>query len=372
MRALGAALAALLLPPAALAASGAVLCQQDLEAIPAFLLANDAGARDQLERAGQAYFAAAMTQARHEAAAATDDTQCLAALNAYLKAWRKGHLSVTTAAASASTPPRVTPAPQLQVLSAHSLLLRLPSFAGRYRDSLRELLKQQRRALDSHRYWIIDVRGNGGGNDDVFYLLLPALMSNDYARIGAAWLATPANIEALQQACARFAPGDAQCVHFMSEAVERMRSVASGSYVSQEEGSALRYVEAGRVPHRPARVAVLMDRRCGSSCEEFLLTVRQSFSVKLVGTPSAGSLDYSNLQPHALPSGKRVLMYATSRSYRLPGLPVDAAGVQPDIYLPDSTAASSQGAGASDPLILRVQRWLEGGSLAADSERKQE
>jgi hypothetical protein len=28
---------------------------------------------------------------------------------------------------------------------------------------------------------------------------------------------------------------------------------------------------------------VLIDNMCGSSCEQFLLTVRQSFSVKLVG-----------------------------------------------------------------------------------------
>ena len=84
----------------------------------------------------------------------------------------------------------------------------------------------------------------------------------------------------------------------------------------------------------PRRIGILIDRPCGSSCEQFLLEARQSFKVKLYGRPTAGALDYSNLRPHTLPSGQRVLWYATSRSLRLPTFPIDAGGVQPDEYLP--------------------------------------
>jgi hypothetical protein len=81
---------------------------------------------------------------------------------------------------------------------------------------------------------------------------------------------------------------------------------------------------------------------------------------KVLGRPSHGSLDYSNLRPHRLPSGERLLLYATSRSNRLPDLPIDLAGVQPDIYLPepaDEVARTRE--------VLQVQRWLEQGSLKA-------
>jgi C-terminal processing protease CtpA/Prc len=105
-----------------------------------------------------------------------------------------------------------------------------------------------------------------------------------------------------------------------------------------------------------------MDHRCASSCEEFLLTVRQSFAVKLLGRPSRGSLDYSNLRPHVLPSGERVLRYAISRSERLPDLPVDLAGVEPDIYLPEPPNAKVRGGE-----VRQVQHWLEFGSLAPAS-----
>jgi C-terminal processing protease CtpA/Prc len=106
-------------------------------------------------------------------------------------------------------------------------------------------------------------------------------------------------------------------------------------------------------------VAILIDGACGSSCEEFALEARQSFSVKLIGQHTFGSVDYSNKAPHDLPSGRRRLWYATTRSTRIPGLMVDVAGVPPDIYLPIEA-----GDDAKQEEVLRVQSWLEGGSLA--------
>lgn len=86
-------------------------------------------------------------------------------------------------------------------------------------------------------------------------------------------------------------------------------------------------------PRRPSRVAILIDRGCASSCEESVLDARQSFNVKLIGQHTFGSLDYSNLRPHDLPSEARRIWYATTRSTSIPGLTVDVAGVPPDIYL---------------------------------------
>lgn len=136
-----------------------------------------------------------------------------------------------------------------------------------------------------------------------------------------------------------------------------MRSTENGGFTQ----SATRY----NFEHNPSRdsaakrkVAVLMGNKCGSSCEQFLLTVRQAFNVKLLGRNSAGALDYSNLRPYPLPSGERDLIYAISRSHRLPFLPVDITGVLPDILLPQPKNERE-----SALEILRVKNWLEGGSL---------
>lgn len=346
-------------------------CAIDLEAIPSFLQENDAGARDELAQWGQPHFDNALTKAREEVARVQDREECRIALNSYLKAWRKGHLlvsniSVSNARATGAVADRTSAnvdsslIPTIRPLSDRTALLTIPTFAGEYRQPLIKSIAQHRQELIAHTNWIIDVRGNDGGNDDTYYPLLSWLVPGEREDIGAEWLATPANIEGEQQVCALYSPGDKECERVSADAVRRMKSVGTGSYVQQEDSPVVQYIRAEKSePRRPGRVAVLMDNRCASSCEEFLLTVRQSFAVKLIGRPSRGSLDYSNLRPHILPSGERVLRYAISRSERLPDLPVDLSGVQPDIYLPGPLNSEAR----ADE-VLQVQHWLEGGSLA--------
>lgn len=140
-----------------------------------------------------------------------------------------------------------------------------------------------------------------------------------------------------------------------------MQGAPAGTFVEQEDGGgwSLQHPESLE-PRRPQRVAVLIDNMCGSSCEQFILTVRQSFSVKLVGrSNTTGVIDYSNMRPRGLPSGQRRLMYATSRSNRLPGFPIDGIGISPDIYLPGLAPADN----AAD--VELVRRALEGASWGA-------
>ncbi len=347
--------------------SAAELCGKDLEVLPAFLLENDTGAKFHLEHLGQKHFDEAMTAAKKAAAEVTDAAGCDQVLRQYLKAWRKGHLNLRTlnpAPASAATEtkaptPPVTKVPQIRELSRQTMLITLPSFASQNREPLVALLKKHHAALAAHRNWIVDVRGNGGGSDSSYDPILPWLLSDETATAGAAWLSTPTNIRGQEEVCAAWAPGDAVCEKEAKIGAARMRSVKPGEYVNQEDFGAIAYERPEKPePRRPARVAVLIDGHCGSSCEEFVLAVRQSFAVKLIGRPTFGSLDYSNLRLFTLPSGQRSLMYAISRSSRLPDYPVDVSGIQPDIYLPLPAGDS-----AAENETERVKRWLEGGSL---------
>lgn len=342
---------------------GSSACLQDLEAIPPFLLENDAGAKDHLAQKGQSPFDAALGIARAESKNAQDASSCSQALNKYLQTWRSSHLGVDgtesgTSDMIAMAADEETKRPQFKALSRHTALLTLPSFFNQYREDLKTLLQRHRTDLQARPYWIVDVRKNDGGSDSTYEPLLPWLVGNERVDVGAEWLVTPHNIAAQEAICAQFAPGDAECESFTKRAVEAMRGAPAGSYVADGSGD-LSFEPAQPELRRPRRVAVLVDSACGSSCEEFLLTVKQSFSVKLVGRGSHGGLDYSNLRPFHLPSGKRQLWYATSRSKRLPHLPVDLTGVLPDVYLPEPADERER---AEE--ILRVQRWLEGGSLA--------
>lgn len=336
-------------------------CLRDLELLPRFLLSNDAGAKAQLQQRGEAYFEDALAEAKQQLAALTTEADCERILDDYLAKWRSDHLSVknTTAEAVVSNSSAPKHGPELESLSERTVLITIPSFNSRYAAAIDDLLKANIKLLSNHKNWIIDVRKNSGGSDHSFKPLLPWLLADEYVEVGAEFLATEKNFTATRQVCEREAAAKEACLAMINPLLTRMRVANNGDFVSLSD-SLIDYKKTSESPaQRPTKVAVLIDKNCGSTCEQFLLAARQSFSVKLIGRNTAGALDYSNLRPYGLPSGKRELMYATSRSARLPIMPVDVAGVMPDIYL-----APPVDENAFKEETIRVKNWLEGGSLA--------
>lgn len=345
----------------------AAQCLNDLEAIPVFLAENDPGVRDLIALRGADVLTAGLASAREAARLVSSSDQCIGVLNGYLKTLRRAHLAISSASQVAGVRGRqsLLRSPSLTELSERTVLLTIPSFAEEYRQALALLLRDRYGVLAGHSNWIIDVRGNGGGHDATYFPLLPWLLYDEFVEVEVDILVTPANIDALAKASILLPSDDKISESLYKELLARMRVASSGSSIplSKQSAQAIAYnrLEAP-VLSRPARVAVLIDSCCASSCEQFLLTVRQSFIVKLVGRPTLGALDYSNLCSHPLPSGERLLWYATTRSRRLPLLPVDTLGVFPDIYLPEPADEAGR-----EQELLRVQRWLEGGSLKPDA-----
>lgn len=345
----------------ALADMPAAACRADLEEIAAFMPVNDAGAQDHLASHGDR-IERALRKAREDAARAGDDAACDAVLDAYLAAWRPGHLSVSHLAATGSAAAQFKPGgaddprlPSFKVLGKDTVLLVIPSFKDSYAAAVRALVKDNRAQLASHRNWIVDLRDNGGGADLTYAPLLPWLLDGDYPTHRTEFLVTPANIKAQEEICQRSAEQQA-CSEMIAPIVNKMRAAPNGSMVLGGEAR-ITFDDIGKPePKAPAKVAVLVDRDCGSTCEQFLLTVRTGYRVKLVGRPSAGVIDVANMRPHPLPSG-RVLKYGTSRSTRASDMRIDTIGIPPDILLPrplDEAGKAQE--------VARVARWLETGS----------
>jgi hypothetical protein len=339
------------------------LCLADVEDAAAFLTANDAGAADALADHGPA-IRAAFDKARAEAAQVSTVSECGKLLTTYVHAWRPDHIGVrpvqnqpaaaVKAVAAAAVPdPR---APRFQVLGKDTVLLVFPTFNDAQAPAVRKLVAEQRAALASHRNWILDVRGNGGGSDSTYAPLLGWILDGDLRGYGTEYLATPANIAAQEAVCADTSD-PAGCNARLGPIIERMRAAPSGSFVldgpTRIEMTAVK-LEA----RRPARVAVLADGHCGSSCEQFVLEARTGFRVKIVGRPTVGVLDISNVRRHPLPSGRILLSYATTRTTRLPDMRIDGVGIAPDVLLPAPADAAARAAE-----VVQVQRWLETGRL---------
>lgn len=333
----------------------ASVCRGDLEFLPEFLAANDPGIRDLLAWRGPGALTAALPAARRAAAGVDSARAARVVLNAYLQTLRRWHLQVTPADAGEAHPAAaLRQLPECRPLSAQTLLLRLPDFAAASAPAIASLLAGAGATLAAHLCWIIDVRGNGGGCDQAFAPLLPWLLDGEFVAPGVEALVTAENL-AGWEALGSFLPGEQQAA--WQGWLAQLRRAEPGSLVGLD--AALWPRAASVAPaQRPRRVAVLIDAACGSSCEEFLLAVRQSYRVKLLGRRTAGALDYSNLLPRLLPSGQLQLWYATTRSRRLPDLPIDGHGVVPDLLLPLPPEGQDDAAE-----VEAARRWLEGGRL---------
>ncbi len=247
--------------------------------------------------------------------------------------------------------------PTFRIVSAKTALLSIPSFADQAGAAISSIVARHARDIAQRPNLIIDVRGNTGGSDWTYQPLLPLITANTRRDIGAMLLATPANSATNRAACALMAPDSRQCLDATRAASEAMDRAPSGTFIPIPGERAVDVVAPGKVAPSPRRVAVLVDSRCASTCEEFLLAARQSFKVKLFGQSSARRPRLLELRPFTLPSGKRLLLYATSRSLRLPQFAVDAAGIPPDQVLPVPLDAA-----AREEEIAEVQRVLESGS----------
>jgi hypothetical protein len=349
------ALACLAPAGAADAAAPATECAADVDALAPYMMTNDAGAKDEVARKGRAVFDDALATARAQAAKVSSDGECLAVLRAYLQTFRRTHLNVRDLDPQGGSPARQPPGPAFRVLSPTTALLTIPSFADPAGSAIAALVKSSLPQIAARSNLIVDVRGNDGGSDWTYAPVLALAVANPWRNFGTQLLATPANSAATRAICPLYAPQSTQCRDAARAASEAMDLAAAGTFIpSPGEQQSLTIEKPGQVLRQPRRIGVLVDRRCASSCEEFLLAMRQSFKVKLFGQSSAGSLDYSNLRPWTLPSGKRRLMYATSRSTRLPDFAVDAAGIPPDQVL-----ATPANADERERQLADVQQVLE-------------
>ena len=129
-------------------------CVADLDALPDFLVANDAGGRDIVAQRGPA-LDEALARARARAREAIDDDACVDVLRGYLRAWRHGHLSIAVRAAAGNAAAAAAPttgdprAPRFRVLSAETSLLTLPSFGDHYARPIEALVAAHRREIGS-------------------------------------------------------------------------------------------------------------------------------------------------------------------------------------------------------------------------------
>jgi hypothetical protein len=275
--------------------------------------------------------------------AAADPAACTAALQRWIAFFGDPHLQVweprPQAASSGSTNPGATPAedprrPLLQFPDENTAVLRLPDFGDRYKPAIDSLVDANRAQLLATPYLVVDVRGNGGGWTGSYEeSIIPLVYTDPILVHGMEAWASEGNIAYARALLASDrAEGIKQAVRALLPRMEANRD----QFVTIMEG---REIRLDTVHPMPRAVAVLVDRGCASTCEQFVLDARQSRKVTVIGTENTGGfLDYGNVRRVSLPSGRRVFQVPTARSRRLPETPLDLIGITPEVQIPSEVA----------------------------------
>lgn len=190
---------------------------------------------------------------------------------------------------------------------------------------------------------VVDIRGNGGGNDSTYEPLLRLLCDHAGVEDAAQYRVSDLALAHVREFAADTERGRAK--------IARMERIPTGEFLPVE--SATCSIRCDSVWPRPRRSALLIDGRVASSGEQLVLDVRACSSRTTVygRDNTLGCLDYSNCVIVYFPQDTtRWMMLPTTRSCRVPaGRGIDAEGIAPDVRidlpLPDS-------------LTTNIDRWV--------------
>lgn len=218
---------------------------------------------------------------------------------------------------------------EFRKLSKSTLYFRLPSFNHLVKHVVDSLIELNHDLITETPNLILDVRNNGGGSDVTYGELIQYLYTGKITLINNSIWSSPDNIQKFKNILS-----DPEYPEsgkgYIRGLVKKLESNPN-SFVKKEDN----VIRRVRSLSEPKRVIVLMNKGCGSSCEEFVLAARQSKKVILMGENTAGVLDYANVHTLQLPCSGWTLQYATSRTNRLPEFPIDNIGIEPQVRIPE-------------------------------------
>ena len=225
-----------------------------------------------------------------------------------------------------------THTPFLERLGDHTLYLRIPSFEYTQKVMIDSVLAANDALIRRTENLIIDIRNGTGGSDASYEGLIPYLYTGPMRSVGVKLWATELNAAGYEVYADIFGRETEDGRHYLDIAT-RMRA-APGTWLETKD-QAWSVDSAHTVLPFPQRVGIICNGGNGSTDEQFLLDARTSAKVKLFGHPTKGSIDVSNMRLIDSPDGCFELGYTMSMSHRLPRMPMDVMGVQPDHYLDD-------------------------------------
>ncbi len=227
--------------------------------------------------------------------------------------------------------------PKLTFLNKDVANWTFPNFYPQNADVVKILLEKHKAILATTKKWIIDLRGNEGGDVRVGNILLPFLYTKPIIWYSEFSRLTADNFNHWYNTYVKD--------YIESQPIEKQREYDSvfaitkthfGEYGHWDNDNNI--ADTIKFEKRlacPEKIVVLIDKNTFSSGELFAILARQSDKVILVGEKSAGSIDYGNVVTYKTNCSIISLTFPTSRNNWLDkGISIDRDKVQPDRYVP--------------------------------------
>ncbi|MGC2475925.1 MAG: S41 family peptidase [Candidatus Sulfotelmatobacter sp.] len=219
--------------------------------------------------------------------------------------------------------------------------LKIPSFDdSKFEDNAIDYIRQHNDA----RTFIVDVRGNGGGNTPEE--LIRALMDRPYREFSSE---TPITIGLLRsyQDLAKWA-------HLSGKARWELQGLSD---VSPE--SRMSWASVSEHPEKPiftGKIFILVDSDCASACEGFVAPFKDNHRATIIGESTWGSSG----QPYMYAFGNGMSFHlGAKREYFPDGSAFEGIGIKPDIEVPLTLQDLKTG---RDAALLKVEEMAGGGS----------
>ncbi|MDP4552843.1 S41 family peptidase [Alkalihalobacillus macyae] len=227
----------------------------------------------------------------------------------------------------------------LKEIAPDTLLLTLTDFMNHH--AISSLIDKNSNLLKRCDHLIVDVRINKGGNDLAYFELLSYLFEGD--EINLADFTT----DRMLTNCTK------RNVELRVEFLKKIRhSIQDENTLNQlnalicvlEENKGKGFVELNstaiedslliKTKEGPKNVILLTDVYCGSSGDSFVEVCKHSSKVTVIGRPTMGLNDYSNLAVRNW-HDEFELWYPTSKLSRVDsGDGMSGKGIEPDLYIP--------------------------------------
>ncbi|WP_179993117.1 MULTISPECIES: S41 family peptidase [unclassified Acinetobacter] len=344
------------------------VCLKDLEYTAHLILENDAGIIAKRWTTYPEQIQQIFNQQKEKLQGVKTVVECQKIIRPFMKSIRNGHLgiSIHPDAQAAQQQSSDTQVPievitenkaervTTKKLSDSTTLLTILSFDYALYEKIQQVVSSNQDNLLKAPYLIIDLRNNDGGSDQTAEVLYKILGEAKYWNTSPQIYASSTNIDGWE-AYKSFLTDEDSLTH-LNKTIKKMREqqnqwVSMSSYKESQE-----VVTSKDILATPQKVVILIDKNCGSSCEQFVLTAQQNPRVVTMGRPTYGALDASNVMEKTSPSKQLQIYYASTYIHRPAGKEIDGVGIPPAIKLPKPQNQAEYSAE-----IQLAQRYLEQG-----------